>query len=181
FRVEFPGEIRGCGLQNLVRPPQLTVLPLQFGDPLRVAGRGPGALPAIDLDLPDPGPQRLTVHAELVGHPGDRAGLHTGLFTQLKHHPDRAFTQLWRVLPRGCHSPSPFQVSGPPPKPGRSTPLIVAVVVSTVVKRPGTVIGFGPFGWSSGVGRGGVEPPTFRFSAITTPLPRGSRPRLDGG
>src|SRR5690606_39233446 len=110
-----------CGLQNLVRPPQLTVLPLQFGDPLRVAGRGPGALPAIDLDLPDPGPQRLTVHAELVGHPGDRAGLHTGLFTQLKHHPDRAFTQLWGVLPRGCHSPSPFQVSGPPPKPGRST------------------------------------------------------------
>src|SRR5690606_22285551 len=51
---------------------------------------------------------RLTVHAELVGHPGDRAGLHTGLFTQLKHHPDRAFTQLWGVLPRGCHSPSPF-------------------------------------------------------------------------
>src|SRR5690606_41804787 len=110
-----------CGLQNLVRPPQLTVLPLQFGDPLRVAGRGPGALPAIDLDLPDPGPQRLTVHAELVGHPGDRAGLHTGLFTQLKHHPDRAFTQLWGVLPRGCHGPSSFQASGPPPKPGRST------------------------------------------------------------
>src|SRR5690606_39465946 len=91
-----------------------------FGDPLRVAGRGPGALPAIDLDLPDPGPQRLTVHAELVGHPGDRAGLHTGLFTQLKHHPDRALTQLWGVLPRWCHSPSPFQVPGPPPKPARA-------------------------------------------------------------
>src|SRR5690606_37489833 len=87
----------------------LTVLPLPFGDPLRVAGRRPGALPAIDLDLPDPGPQRLTVHAELVGHPGDRAGLHTGLFTQLKHHRARAVTQLRCVLPRGRPGPSPFQ------------------------------------------------------------------------
>ena len=24
------------------------------------------------------------------------------------------------VLPRGCHSPSPFQIPGPPPNPGRS-------------------------------------------------------------
>src|SRR5690606_19626639 len=105
------------------------------------------ALPAIDLDLPDPGPQRLTVHAELVGHPGDRAGLHTGLFTQLKHHPDRAFTQLWGVLPRGCHSPSPFQVSGPPPKPGRSTTRLNLQATrpirssSIICHRPGSTLG----------------------------------------
>ncbi|XVQ07425.1 transposase [Spirillospora sp. CA-255316] len=61
------------------------------------------------------------MHPELVGHPGDRASPLTCLLTQLKDHPDRTFTQLGGVFPRGCHSPSPFQVSGPPPNPGRST------------------------------------------------------------
>ncbi|WP_205719708.1 hypothetical protein, partial [Actinomadura geliboluensis] len=48
------------------------------------------------------------------------------LLAQLKDHTDRAFTQLNGVLSRGCHSPSPFQVSGPPPNPGRSTTRLPA-------------------------------------------------------
>jgi hypothetical protein len=60
------------------------------------------------------------MHTELVRNPRD----HTrplALLTQLKDHPDRTFPQLRRVLPRWCHSSSPFQVSEPPTNPGRST------------------------------------------------------------
>lgn len=35
---------------------------------------------------------------------------------------------------------------------------------AVAVKKPGTENGSGLFGWSDVVGRGGVEPPTFRFS-----------------
>ncbi|MCR3745526.1 hypothetical protein BS35_008119 [Actinomadura glauciflava] len=95
----------------------------QFGDPLRIAGHGARTLPAIDLGLPDPGPQCLTMHPELVGDTSNRAGLLTCLFTPLEDHPDRAFAQFSGVVPWGCHCPSPFQASGPPSHPLNRTGL----------------------------------------------------------
>jgi hypothetical protein len=48
--------------------------------------------------------------------------------------------------------------------------VCAAVAVTVAVKRPRAIFASGPFGWSGVVGRGGVEPPTFRFSGIATTL-----------
>jgi hypothetical protein len=47
-------------------------------------------------------------------------------------------------------------------------------------KTPG-LMAPGPFGCSDAVGKGGVEPPTFRFSEVTSPLLTVPEPRSDGG
>ncbi|MGA3155230.1 MAG: tyrosine-type recombinase/integrase [Streptosporangiaceae bacterium] len=45
-----------------------------------------------------------------------------------------------------------------------------AVAVTVAVKRPVRTIPPGRLGWSDWVVRGGVEPPTFRFSGVLSPL-----------
>ncbi len=78
---------------------QLTHFPLQFRDPPRILRRGTRPLTAVDLHLPDPGPQRLRVNTQLPGHPGDLAAALTLPVTDLQHHLHRALAQLLGALP----------------------------------------------------------------------------------
>jgi hypothetical protein len=50
-----------------------------------------------------------------------------------------------------------------------------------VTRKPRDVSSRGFFCWSGVVGRGGVEPPTFRFSGVTSPLLTALLSRSDGG
>ena len=108
WAVELRREESRRGLQDRVRPPQLTVLPLQLGDPRgrvhrrRRRTRGPLGRVA------EPVPQRRPRDPELV------TDLVTGALVRqprvvlhrLVHHPNRALTQLVAVLPRCRHDSS---------------------------------------------------------------------------
>jgi hypothetical protein len=81
------------------------------------------------------------MHTELIGDPADRPGPLTRLLTQLTDHPNRTFPQLRRVLPRWCHSSSPFQASEPPTNPGRSKNGKAPHLVAALVHGIGAVLG----------------------------------------
>src|SRR3954449_5317878 len=94
-----PRKSRGP-LQQIVGPPQLTVVLLELPDPLGLR-RGQARLHAvIDVGLLDPGPQRLDPAADLVGDPPDRPVRGAELLAQLPHQPDRPGLLLWRVPTR---------------------------------------------------------------------------------
>src|SRR5437773_1203122 len=118
--VEFAGEIRTRRLQNLIRPPQLPVFPLQLRDPLLVLTRDAGAHPIVDLGLLDPAPQRLGVNTQLTTHPGQLTVPLALSLPDLQDHLHRAFAQLIGVLPLCRHDSASFQGSEPPRSPGRS-------------------------------------------------------------
>ncbi|GAP60664.1 hypothetical protein AHiyo1_42360 [Arthrobacter sp. Hiyo1] len=59
--------------KDRVRPPQLTDLTLELGEPDRVIARGPGPQPLVDLGPAHPGPQRFRIDPELLSDPAVRA------------------------------------------------------------------------------------------------------------
>jgi hypothetical protein len=66
-RVELPREETGGCLEDLIRPAQLAVVPLQLGEaPAFLAGHT-RTVAAVDLGLADPAPQRLAADAEPPG------------------------------------------------------------------------------------------------------------------
>jgi hypothetical protein len=68
---------------------------------LLLSRRHAGALASVDLGVADSAAQRLTMNAELLGDPGDRAGLATGLLVDLQHHPHATVTKLLGIVARG--------------------------------------------------------------------------------
>src|SRR3546814_3355730 len=61
--------------QDLVRLPELAVLPLQLLDPRPIRARRPRPRPLIALGLPHPPAQRLRRAADLAGNRADRSPL----------------------------------------------------------------------------------------------------------
>src|ERR1700728_2349198 len=120
--VEFPGEIRTRRLQDLIRPAQLTVLPLQLRDPPLILGRLSGPLPRIDLRLIHPVAERLGVDAQPMADPGDRPTLFPCLRPHFEDHSHCPFPQLSGMLLPGYHETLLSQRSQPPRNPGQSTP-----------------------------------------------------------
>ena len=96
--VEFPGEISARRLQDLIRPPQLTVLPFEFRDALLVVTRGTRPLPAVNFRFLDPVAESLGVDAQLLADACQRATRAARLGTQLEYHRHRAFPQLGGML-----------------------------------------------------------------------------------
>jgi hypothetical protein len=95
--------------------------------------------------------------------------------------------QVVQLLPDSAHAP---KSTGRPPTGQRERLQSAAVrccgagtTVRRVLssKRPGAIFAPGRSGWSSMVDRGGVEPPTFRFSGVTSALLTVLVPRSDGG
>src|SRR3546814_9169608 len=73
--------------QDLVRLPELAVLPLQLPDPRPIRARRPRPRPLIALGLPHPPAQRLRRAADLTGNRADRSPLRAVLARMLQHHP----------------------------------------------------------------------------------------------
>src|SRR5204862_7354438 len=68
-RVELAREESRGGLEDLVGPAELPVLPLELGDAAVLLGGDPWAAPAVDLGLADPVAQGLWADVELAGDP----------------------------------------------------------------------------------------------------------------
>ncbi len=86
--VELPPEETRRRLEDLVGPPQLTVLLLEHLDP-RVSCRCARSFAVVDLMLLHPAAQRLYPDVELVGDPLHAAVALTGLGPQRQHDPYR--------------------------------------------------------------------------------------------
>ncbi len=71
--------------QDRIRPAELPVLPLQLGQLVRVAARGPGPAARIDLGLTDPATQRLGVDAELLTDPTGRSEPRRRVLAGVRH------------------------------------------------------------------------------------------------
>src|SRR5689334_21566831 len=119
--AQFPREIGTGGLQDLIRPAELTVLLLQLRDPLLIISRGTWPHPAVDFRLLCPGPQRFRVNTQLTCHPGQLPMPLTLPLPDLEQHLHRTFAQLIRVLLLCRHDPASSQVSWPPRFPGWPT------------------------------------------------------------
>src|ERR1700691_4978262 len=118
--VNSAGEIRPPPPQDLIRPPQLTVFPLQLRDPHLILCRGTRPRPVIDLGLLHPAAQRLGVNAQLAAHPGQLTLAPAVTGPDLQDHLYRALAQLIGVLPLCRHDSASSQGSEPPRSPGRS-------------------------------------------------------------
>src|SRR3546814_8517847 len=70
--------------QDLVRLPELAVLPLQLLDPRPIRARRPRPRPLIALGLPHPPAQRLRRAADLAGNRADRSPLRAVLARMLQ-------------------------------------------------------------------------------------------------
>src|SRR5689334_19290971 len=117
-RVEFPREISTGRLQNLIRPTELAVFPLQFSNPPLIIRRGARPRPAVNFRLLRPGPKRLGMNTQLTCDPGQLAVTLTLPLPDLEQHLHRALAQLIRVLPLCRHDRASSQVSWPPRFPG---------------------------------------------------------------
>lgn len=139
--VYFPSEKSRRQSQNLLRPPKLPQLTLQLRDPC-VLVRHRAQCPFTRRTMPPqillhPVPQRLRVHPELLGNPGDRSTPRPQLALQLTHHRHRAFLQLHRVLARRCRALDPFQNQRPPTNPEGCASLTPVLVGGTRGGGPG--------------------------------------------
>ena len=74
-----------------------------------VLARRPRPVTSVDFGLPDPGPQRLRMHPQLVGYPLNRAPRPRRIPPSLQRHPRCPLPQLLRVLPLCSH---PYILSG---------------------------------------------------------------------
>src|SRR5690606_16592510 len=99
------GKIRRSFAEDLVRPLQLAVLPLELLQTLLLACRQARPLPCVALCLPYPRQQSLRGAAHLPGDGRDRRPLRRVLVLLLHHQPDRSLTNLSRVLARSAHAP----------------------------------------------------------------------------
>src|SRR6266487_2966426 len=98
--VELGREENRRRLEDLIGPPQLGVLPLQPPDLGMLLTRQTRPRPGIHLSLADPLTQRLRrPDAQLLRHRADRRPVRGILRPHLGDHPDRALTQLWRIVP----------------------------------------------------------------------------------
>jgi len=99
--LELPGEKKGGRSQNLVGPPQVTVLPLQLPDPLPFQGGHTAPQPLLHLRLPQPAaePWSSPIRMRSTQSPPTPRG--TRLL--LQHQPHRPLSQLLRVPRRACH------------------------------------------------------------------------------
>src|SRR5712692_3770445 len=77
---------KGGRLEDLIRPPQLEVLPLEFLDPLAFLGGEALAFAAIDLGLAQPVADALGVDAELSADLPQAAVVATASFPPLIDH-----------------------------------------------------------------------------------------------
>ena len=98
-------EIRRCLAQDLIRPTQLAVLPLQKLEPLLLVRGEPGSLPRIAFCSPHPEPQRFRGATNLAGDRGDRPPLGLLLRLMLLHQPDCPLLDLRRKPLPFCHAP----------------------------------------------------------------------------
>ncbi len=88
-----------CRLQNVVRSAQFGVLPLQALQLCQLVRRRPRPATRVLLGLANPETHRLGLRTQLLRDRADRFPLRPVLVAVIKHHPDRALTQLARVLP----------------------------------------------------------------------------------
>jgi hypothetical protein len=91
------------GLQDRIRPPQLTVLPLQLHQPTPIITRHPRPGAGIDLGLLHPAAQRIPVDTQLLPNPTTRAGhrqLQLIIGQNIIDQTDRPITNLRRILLR---------------------------------------------------------------------------------
>ncbi len=83
--------------EDLIGPPQLSVLLLEGRDALLVGGADAWPAPVVNLRLLDPLAQGLGAHAELGRDPGKYAVALTAALELVEHHPDAPVTKLSRV------------------------------------------------------------------------------------
>src|SRR5712691_9661801 len=98
--VELRPEESRSRLEDLIRPPQLEVLPLELLDPPALLGGEALAFAAVDLGLAQPVTDALGVYAKLSAHLPQAAVAATPSLPPLIDHPDRALTQLGWIPPR---------------------------------------------------------------------------------
>jgi hypothetical protein len=120
-----PEENRG-GLEDLVGPAQLAVLPLELLHLFSFLGRQAAALTAVDLGLADSLADGLRADAEVFRHLPDGPVALALLGGRLEHEPDRALFQLRWIPPLEweggvvwCHDSMILQGMESPPKPVR--------------------------------------------------------------
>ena len=96
--VQLRREETRRGLQDLIRSPQLTILPLQGGQAFRVAAGDARPITGIDPGLLHPAPQRFRVDPELIADPPDRTDRAGRIPAGLDRQPGRTLTQGGRVV-----------------------------------------------------------------------------------
>ena len=102
--VELHGREKRCGRpENLVGSAQLANLTFQLHDPGRIVAGGARPSTAVDLGLPNPGPQCFSMDTQLVSDPLDRPRARRRIPTGIQRHPGRPLPQLVAVLLRCCH------------------------------------------------------------------------------
>src|ERR1019366_10787013 len=95
------------GLQNRVRPPQLTILQLEVSDPLRVRGRRSSPQTTIDLSGANPITHRLGMNAQLLSDPTDSPSTCRRIPARIQSHPHSPIPRLLRILPWCSHNSHP--------------------------------------------------------------------------
>jgi hypothetical protein len=103
-----PGRKRGRLLQDLVGAFKFEVFALEPFQ-LRAVGRQARALPGIAFSLTDPAAKEFRSTPQLLRDRSNRRPLGRMVVGVLKHHPDRAFTQLGRVPRSSGHGLHPAQ------------------------------------------------------------------------
>ena len=119
--VELRPEESRCRLQDLVRSAQLTILPLQLGDPRPLPASQPSTFTRLQFLLEHPPSQRLAMQAELGSDRGHSTIAEPSLRLPLAHQAHRPFAELRGnslVVP---WTPSFLHRMEPPRNPGRFT------------------------------------------------------------
>ncbi len=85
-----PGSVEGRrGPQDFIRPPQVAVLPLEFGDPTCLVAGDARPVAFVDLGLLHPVAQRLGIDPELLTDPPQRFRPSRRVPPQVDRQPDR--------------------------------------------------------------------------------------------